>query len=582
MMKTRELDLSCQLKCYGIAVLILVTSSTAGYAQTQDNGSQSNAILVAESTFPVSISVNASQSAGTLKSIWRFFGGDEPNYAYMKDGRKLLGQLGELAPDEVFFRTHNLLTSGPGYPALKWGSTNVFTNDNLGRPVYNWQLVDLIFDTYRSQNVRPYVQLGFMPQALSVKPEPYAHQWRPGLPYDEIYTGWAYPPKDYEAWRELIYQWTSHCVDRYGREEVESWWWETWNEANIGYWQGTPEEFYKLHDYAMAGVLQALPTARIGGPDVAGDGGNFARDFYRHCLDGVNYATGQKGTRLDFVSFHAKGSPQWQNDHIRMGISAQLKTIDRGFGIVAEFPQLRNTPIVIGESDPEGCAACQGDRFSYRNGTMYSSYTAASFARKHELADKHGINFVGALTWAFTFEDQPYFAGFRQLASNGIAMPVLNVFRMFSRMPTNRVQAISSASVPLNQILEQGVRNQPDVGVLASRSERQLAILVWHYHDDDVPGPDASIALQLAGLGDTASAISVSHFRIDSRHSNAYDTWRRMGSPVAPNRQQYSELEQASDLALLQPPFNLSIDGGSSSLDFTLPSQGVSLLLIDW
>ncbi len=103
------------------------------------------------------------------------------------------------------------------------------------------------------------------------------------------------------------------------------------------------------------------------------------RDFLEHCLRGTNYATGKIGTPLDFVSFHAKGAPQFVDNHVRMGIAAQLRTIDDGFQIVASFPEVKNKPIVIGESDPEGCAACQGPQLDYRNGTMYSSYTAASF-----------------------------------------------------------------------------------------------------------------------------------------------------------------------------------------------------------
>ena len=83
----------------------------------------------------------------------------------------------------------------------------------------------------------------------------------------EIYTGWAYPPKDYGKWGELVYQWTKHCIAKYGIEEVETWSWEVWNEPNIGYWRGTPEEFLKLHDFAIDAVKRALPSARIGGPD---------------------------------------------------------------------------------------------------------------------------------------------------------------------------------------------------------------------------------------------------------------------------------------------------------------------------
>jgi len=190
--------------------------------------------------FPVSIRVNAAKTKGELRPIWRFFGADEPNYAYMKNGQKLVSELGELRPKQVYFRAHNLLTSGDGTPALKWGSTGVYREDASGRPIYDWTILDRIFDTYLERGVRPYAQIGFMPKELSIKPEPYQHQWSPRARYDEIYTGWAYPPKDYDKWAELVYQWVRHCIEKYGREEVEAWYWEVWNEPNIGYWRGTP------------------------------------------------------------------------------------------------------------------------------------------------------------------------------------------------------------------------------------------------------------------------------------------------------------------------------------------------------
>ena len=343
--------------------------------------------------FPVTIRVDASRPLGELKPIWRFFGADEPNYATMKDGRKLIGELGTLRPRQVYFRTHNLLNTGDGTPALKWGSTNVYTEDARGRAVYDWTVLDRIFDTYLARGVRPYAQIGFMPKALSTHPEPYQHEWRPGLRYDLITAGWAFPPKDYAKWGELTYQWVKHCVDRYGRAEVEQWYWEVWNEPNLpAYWRGSPEEFYKLHDFAVAAVRRALPTARVGGPDVAGSGGTFMDGFLRHVVSGPNFATGAAATPTDFLSFHAKGSPTYVDGHVRMGIANQLATIDQGFSKIAAVPELKGKPIVIGESDPEGCAACQGPSLGYRNGTMYSSYTAAVFARKHELAALRGVN----------------------------------------------------------------------------------------------------------------------------------------------------------------------------------------------
>ena len=546
------------------------------------------AAVAADETFPVTIRVDAAQPHGELKPIYRFFGADEPNYAYMKDGKKLLRDIGRLGEPQEYFRAHSLLVTGDGTPALKWGSTNAYTEDALGNPVYDWTIVDRIFDTYLANGVKPYAQIGFMPKALSTKPDPYQHEWRPGFPYNEIYTGWAYPPKDYAKWGELVFQWAKHCVERYGAGEVAKWYWEVWNEANItnGYWRGTPEEFYKLHDYAIDAVRRALPNARVGGMDSAGDGGKFMQDFLEHCLRGKNYATGQTGTPLDFVSFHAKGTtPVFVDGHVRMGLGGQLKTIDAGFARSASFPELKAKPIIIGESDPDGCAACQGPQLGYRNTTMYSSYTAAAFARKHLLAEKHGVNLEGATTWAFEFEDQPYFAGFRVMASNGLTLPVFNVHRMMAKMSGVRIDAQSSGDVGVENIIKAGVRGAPDVAALASfdAAAHKLAVLVWHYHDDDVPGPAAAVELTLAGFPAEAKQPKLAHYRVDATHSNAYTLWQSLGSRVDPSRAQYAQLEAAAQLALLEnTPATATVENGAATLRFTLPRQAVSLLVFQW
>ena len=250
----------------------------------------------AQDSFPVSIRVDAGAPLGELKPIWRFFGADEPNYATMKNGQKLIGELGELRPKQVFFRTHNLLCTGDGTPALKWGSTNAYSRGR--RRQSNLRLDDSrphLRHVSRSAACGRTCRSASCPRRCRPSRSRISTRGRRGRRYDEIYTGWAYPPKDYDKWGELVYQWTKHCVERYGREEVETWYWEIWNEANIGYWRGTPEEFFKLHDYAIAGVRRALPTAKVGGADTAGSGGRFTRRFLEHCLRGTNYATGENG-----------------------------------------------------------------------------------------------------------------------------------------------------------------------------------------------------------------------------------------------------------------------------------------------
>jgi xylan 1,4-beta-xylosidase len=536
-------------------------------------------------TIPVSISVYGSKDVGPWRQLYRFFGCDEINYVYMKNGEKLLSKLGSLGPHQTFFRAHNQFVTGEGIHALKWGSTNAYTEDEKGNPVYDWAILDRIYDTYLATKVKPYVQFGFMPQALSTHPEPYQHKWTPTAPYHEIFTGWAYPPKDYAKWGELIYQWTKHCLERYGVTECESWYWETWNEPDMEYWMGTPGEFYALNDHAVAAVRRALPTARVGGPETTGGGPAFLRDFLQHCVDGENMATGEKGCNLDFTSFHAKGKPQYveKGSHVRMDVSNQLREIDASLQVIASFPQFKDKPIVIGESDPEGAAAAQGPQLMYRNGTLYSSYTAASFARKHDLADKHGSNLQGAITWAFEFEDQPYFAGFRVLASNDVDLPVLNIFRMFAEMNGTRVDVQSSQQVPLEKILKESVREDPDVGAIASRDGSRLCIMVWHYHDDELPGPAAAVELQVQDFewDQGPNSGKLTHYRVDNNHSNSYSEWLKMGSPQDPSKEQYAQLQAAVKLATYKGETRVRKSGKHPTFVFELPRQGVSLLVLE-
>ncbi|ESQ94542.1 hypothetical protein ABENE_00175 [Asticcacaulis benevestitus DSM 16100 = ATCC BAA-896] len=530
------------------------------------------AVSASADSFPVKISVDAAKTTGPVEPIWRFFGADEPNYATMKDGRSLLTSLGALSPGHVYFRAHNLLTSGDGTPALKWGSTNAYTEDAQGHPVYDWRIIDRIFDTYLARGVKPYVEIGFMPEALSTQPQPYQHTWRPGS--GSLRTGWAYPPKDYGKWEELVYQWVKHCVERYGHDEVASWYWQTWNEANLPqyYWGGTRGEFFKLHEVSVRAVRRALPEARVGGPDMAGANDDFMSAFMDHME--------KTATPTDFLSFHAKGGPEFVEGHVRMGLATQLRAADHEFAAIAARPAFKDKPIIIGEFDPEGCAACQGPANAYRNGTMYSSYTAASFTRVAELAQRRGVKLEGALSWAFEFEDQRYFAGFRQLASNGIDMPVLNVFRLFSRMKGQHVAALSDHQTPLDAVMTSGVRDDADVGVTAARDGDRLSILVWHYHDDDVAGPDAAVSLALDHLPAAFKKGAVmTRYRIDATHANSFAAYQAMGSPLAPDNAQYDALKAAALLAPDQPAA-LNINAGETSLNFELPRQGVTLLVI--
>lgn len=533
----------------------------------------------------VTIRVDSANRQGPLKPIWTYFGYDEPNYTYMTHGRKLVGEISASSPTPVFIRVHHLLCTGDGAPAMKWGSTNAYTEDASGRPVYDWKIVDRIFDTYIQADAKPFVEVGFMPEALSVKPKPYTRHWP--KPDDGI--GWSYPPKDYAKWSQLVSEWVRHSVARYGTGEVESWYWEVWNEPDISYWRGTPDEYDKLYDYTAAAVKRVLPTARVGGPASTGPdnpkAAAFLRQFLEHCAHGRNYATGGSEVPLDFISYHAKGAPEVIDGHVRMGLSRNMNDVAKGLEIITDFPQFKKLPVILSECDPEGCAACSARLYphnAYRNGTLYPTYTAVALDGILKLADHYHANVEGMLTWAFEFEDQPYFDGLRTLATNGIDKPELNVFRMLGLMRGDRVPVTSSSGATEDAILRQGVRGAPDIDALASRSERNISVLVWNYHDDDLPAPDAAINLTVDGIPEAAKRLLLTHYRIDHDHSNAYAVWKEMGSPQNPTSDQSARLESAGQLQLLGSPRWIPKKDGTIDLTFTLPRHGVSLVQLSW
>src|SRR5258708_3690531 len=212
----------------------MATPSTIGRVLVRMTVAAAAVAAAAEASPPhadrVEIRVDARVQRGGQPPTWAWFGNDEPNYVYMRDGGRLLGELADASPVPLHFRAHNLLTSGDGTAALKWGSTNVYTEDASGRPVYDWTILDRIVDTYVAHRVKPLFELGFMPEALSSHPAPYRHFWKPADNYNDIYTGWSYPPSDYAKWRELIYHLGRHVGAKYGAREVNTWVWQVGDE----------------------------------------------------------------------------------------------------------------------------------------------------------------------------------------------------------------------------------------------------------------------------------------------------------------------------------------------------------------
>ncbi|HVZ88422.1 MAG TPA: beta-xylosidase [Polyangia bacterium] len=545
----------------GALIVVGVTVALGGLAQAQ----------------AVAVSVDATAPGTPLERVWAFHGYDEINYTTSPEGQTLLGEIAAAHTVPPHIRSHFLFNTGDGVPSLKWGSTNVYTEDAAGNPVYDFTITDGILDALTGAGTLPFVELGFMPQALTSAT---------GIPYQNsgVYTldgGCLYPPRDYTKWSALIQAWAMHAQARYPGLD-DTWLWELWNEPNLGYWHGTLAEYETLYDYTESALHQVLPNAQLGGPAVSGPGA-FLTEFLQHCASGTDAATGGTGARLDLITFHAKGGVSLVGGHVEMDMGNQLGLHQTGFSEVAgsAFAQ---TPIYVTEADPDGCAACPVSMVpadAYRTSPAYGAYEIEMMKRSLELEARAGVKLGGLLTWAFTFPGTPYFAGYRALATNGIDLPVMAAFRLLGALAGARLPVTSSGALALDDILANGVRAQADVDAMATFDGTRIQVLVWNYHDDLVDVASTPVHLSVRVPATFGLGASLTHARVDSSNGDAYTTWLGQGSPTAPSPTQIAALKGSMAPVVLTLAEAVPVTGGTVTVDFTLPRFGVSLLTLE-
>lgn len=310
----------------------------------------------------------------------------------------------------------------------------------------------------------------------------------------------------------------------------------------------------------------------------------FLEAFLRHCAQDRSAAT-EKAIPLDFISFHAKGSPHFVDGHVQMGLARELQNAETGFEIVHASEKFRGLPIILSEADPEGCGACSPEQHpedAYRNGTVYPAYTAAAMQGLLELAQNEHVNLIGFLTWAFEFEGQPLFGGQRALATHGIDKPELNFFRTAGLLGDEHVAAISNGAIPAKSVVASGVRQGSEIDALATRTGEGAAILLWNYQDDDIAGAAAPVRVAIHGIPAAVHRVLIEEYRIDGSHSNAFAVWKEMGSPQEPSAEQSARLRDAGQLQAVGSPNWMTVERGDVPVKIELPRESVELLRVAW
>ena len=557
---------------------------------------------------PVTITVDANRGTGALKRIWRSIGYDEINWTYTPIGRRIFAEIAALGDGSYWVRNHNIFSSGNLRSSPYVASTNCYREDGAGKAAYDWTTVDRVYDVYVGAGCKPMVELDFMPHDLSA------------CPAADPYASGRFPPKDYDKWRELNRQFALHLIERYGAEEVGTWYFSTWNEPDGASWFRIPRvegrseaeheaarrrEFLKVHDYAVEGILGAGAALRVGGPDIAFHS-DFLEMFLAHSDSGRNFATGGRGTRLDFISFHTKGTGKREGllkspdfDHVAR------RDLMRFVEVVRRFPRFRNLPLVCNEWDID-VGSPRGIRdhpsFEYRNTAYFPVFLMRVVKELLDLREREGVNVELITQWTFYFHGMRCFEGTRSLVDPmGIRKPVFNGFEMLARLGEERVRlATDDTSEDVAPGEEAGmhgarrprseaeagelgewksIRPHPRVDGLAARSGSGIQVLVWHQAADPKALGERDVRVRVRGLGGT-EAVRVEHYRIDEDHSNAHTVWARLGRPDWPDEGEIAEMRSRERLEAMGPPERVGVRGGEALVEMRLPMHAASLLVI--
>jgi xylan 1,4-beta-xylosidase len=402
------------------------------------------------------------------------------------------------------------------------------------------------------------------------------------------------PPKDYDKWGGLVRALVAHCVARYGAEHVRGWLWELWNEPDILYWRGTPEQFHALYDVTAAAVKIALPDASVGGPATTGDlgpgrrGHEFLERFLAHCA--------HRRTPLDFVSFHTKGArftpwrvygPLGGPAPTRQSPSSlkMLREVRAALEAVSAHAAFRDLPCIVDECDasvPAHWGVYDNANFAYRNTEYFAVFQCKLMKKLLDLDTLGGARVHQATTWSFYFEGERFFEGTRSLfTAQAIEKPVLNAYRMLSRLGDTRLAVESSGAWTLDRLDAGDAAMPEEIDALAAAGPSGVSIVVWRHADDqyatDAGAADVTLLIERLPF---RGNVGVTHWRVDATHSNSHTVWQAQGALQDPTEAQLHAIRERQGLEWLEPDRSETVRNGALMLRLSLPLPSVSLIEI--
>ncbi len=446
---------------------------------------------------PETIAIDAKSAARPFPHFWEvMFGSGRANLALRESYRRDLDATRAIASVQ-YVRFHAILDDENG----------IYDEDAQGRPVYNFSYLDQIYDGLLDRNVRPFVELSFMPRKLDSSQTPFPFWYKPLVA----------PPNNYAHWDDLIAQFTRHLLARYGEPELELWYFEVWNEPNLPFWGGRPNEptYYELYDHTARAIKSVSPNLRVGGPATAQAA--WVDRFIRHCVD--NHIP------VDFVSTHCYGNDRSEDifgTHEKIPRSDMVgRAVKKVYDQVHASPR-PDLPIIWSEYNASYMAEVP---------VTDSAFMGPWLANNIRLCD--GLTAIMSL-WTFSdvFEEggvvkQPFWGGFGLIAEDGIPKAAFNAFKLLHMLGTERIPTASPNAL------------------VTRAADGQLVMAVWNYAAPEEAGTPREMLLSIRGLsGPHRARIQI----VDAQHGSPLPAWEAMGRPAFPTRRQIQLLRDAAVL----------------------------------
>jgi xylan 1,4-beta-xylosidase len=482
------------------------------------------AILNAQSQ-PDVVMIDAKAPATAFPHFWeKMFGSGRAELtmrdSYRKDLREVKGITGF-----QYVRFHAILHDELG----------VYDEDASGNPIYNFSYVDQIYDGLLADGVKPFVEISFMPKKLASRPADLHAFW---------YKQNVSPPKDYAKWDALMTALAQHLVERYGIDEVASWYFEVWNEPNIDFWTGRPAQqtYFELYDHTARALKAVNQKIRVGGPATAQAA--WVGDIIAH--------TTKNEVPLDFVSTHVYG-----ND-VAKDVFGDNRPIPPHQMVCAAVKKVHEQ--ILASARPTIPLIWSEFNATYANespitDTIYMGPWMADTIRQCDGM----VDIMSYWTFSDVFEEQgpvkqPFYGGYGLIAPGGIPKPAFDAFALLHQLGDERIAS-------------------PDPNVLVTRrKDGTLVIALWNLVEPEATGPDKSFHLDLHGVSSHAS-VTVS--RVDATHGDTLAAYDRMDKPRYPTQAQIKELRRVAELGA---PATEKLDHGG--LTISVPQKGLALVTV--